>query len=117
MSHDRRAFHRNGRGPVMNQVIAEISVTTVADELRQPRSRRPATLMNAYLEGTYSEIYPDKSEDAQGMCKFIKQFSFLSGIGSHCIPEMTGSIHEDGELGYSAILLTRNFDSSQRSLP
>jgi xylulose-5-phosphate/fructose-6-phosphate phosphoketolase len=98
----------------MNQVIAEIPVTTV---LRQPRSRHPATLVNAYLEGTYSEVYPDKSKDAQGLCKFIKQFSFLGGIGSHCTPETPGSIHKDGELGYSAILLTRSFDSSQRSLP
>jgi xylulose-5-phosphate/fructose-6-phosphate phosphoketolase len=73
--------------------------------------------MSAYLEGTCPEVYPDKSEDAQGMCKFIKQFSFPGGIGSHCTPEKTGSIHEDGELGYSAILLTRSFDSSQQSLP
>ena len=117
MSHDLRAVHGNGNEPVMNRVIAEIPVTTVADELRQPRSRRSAILANAYLEGTYSEVYPDKSEDAQGMCKFIKQFSFPGGIGSHCTPETPGSIHEDGELGYSAILLTRSFDSSQHSLP
>ena len=102
----------------MNQVVEEIPFTTVADELRQPRSRRPAILANAYLEGTCSEVYPDKSEDAQGMCKLIKQFSFPGGIGSHCTPETKGSIHEDGELGDSAKLLTRSFDSSQQhSLP
>jgi phosphoketolase len=101
----------------MNQVTAEIPVTTVADELRQHRSQRAARLANAYLEGTYSEVYPDKSEDAQSTCKFIKQFSFPGGIGSHCTPETPGSIREDGELGYSAILLTRSFDSSQHSLP
>jgi len=117
MSHDRRAFHGNGKEPIMNQVIAEISATTVVDELRLSRSRRPAILANAYLEGTYSEVYPDKSEDAQGMCKFIKQVLFPDGIGSHCTPEMPGSIHEDGELGISAMLLTRSFDSSQHSLP
>jgi xylulose-5-phosphate/fructose-6-phosphate phosphoketolase len=53
-----------------------------------------------YLEGTYSEIYTDKSEDAFGMREFFKQFSFPGGIGSHCTPETPGSIHEGGELGY-----------------
>ena len=80
MSHDLRAVHGNGKEPVMNQVVAETPVTTVADELRQPRSRRPAILANVYLEGTYSGVYPDKSEDAQGMCKFIKQFSFPGAL-------------------------------------
>jgi xylulose-5-phosphate/fructose-6-phosphate phosphoketolase len=55
----------------------------------------------AYLEGTYSEIYPDKSEDAEGLQKFFKQFSFPGHIGSHVTPETPGSIHEGGELGYS----------------
>ena len=53
-----------------------------------------------YLEGTYSEVYPDKSEDEEGMREFFKQFSFPGGIGSHCTPETPGSIHEGGELGY-----------------
>src|ERR1700751_612701 len=61
----------------------------------------PATLSNSYLEGVYSEVYPDKSEDLAGMQKFFKQFSFPGGIGSHCTPETPGSIHEGGELGYS----------------
>ena len=51
--------------------------------------------------GTYSEIYPDKSEDVAGMQRFFKQFSFPGGIGSHATPETPGSIHEGGELGYS----------------
>ena len=55
----------------------------------------------AYLEGTYSEIYPDKSPDTEGMQKFFKQFSFPGHIGSHVTPETPGSIHEGGELGYS----------------
>ena len=55
----------------------------------------------AYLEGTYSEVYPDKSEDEEGMQKFFKQFSFPGHIGSHVTPETPGSIHEGGELGYS----------------
>jgi xylulose-5-phosphate/fructose-6-phosphate phosphoketolase len=66
-----------------------------------PGHGAPAFLANAYLEGTYSEIYPDKSEDEEGMRRFFKQFSFPGGIGSHCTPETPGSFHEGGELGYS----------------
>jgi xylulose-5-phosphate/fructose-6-phosphate phosphoketolase len=66
-----------------------------------PGHGAPAVLANAYLEGTYSEVYPDKSQDEEGMKKFFKQFSFPGGIGSHCTPETPGSIHEGGELGYS----------------
>ncbi len=65
-----------------------------------PGHGAPAVLSNAYLEGTYSEIYPDKSEDLAGMQRFFKQFSFPGGIGSHATPETPGSIHEGGELGY-----------------
>ena len=66
-----------------------------------PGHGAPAVLSQAYLEGTYSEIYPDKSEDVAGMQRFFKQFSFPGGIGSHATPETPGSIHEGGELGYS----------------
>jgi xylulose-5-phosphate/fructose-6-phosphate phosphoketolase len=66
-----------------------------------PGHGAPATLANCYLEGYYSEIYPDKSCDEAGMLKFFRQFSFPGGIGSHCTPETPGSIHEGGELGYS----------------
>lgn len=66
-----------------------------------PGHGAPGVLAPVYLEGTYSEIYPDKSEDEEGMSKFFKQFSFPGGIGSHCTPETPGSIHEGGELGYS----------------
>jgi xylulose-5-phosphate/fructose-6-phosphate phosphoketolase len=66
-----------------------------------PGHGAPATLSNCYLEGHYSEIYPDKSRDEAGLLKFFKQFSFPGGIGSHCTPETPGSIHEGGELGYS----------------
>jgi xylulose-5-phosphate/fructose-6-phosphate phosphoketolase len=66
-----------------------------------PGHGSPASLSNAYLEGTYSEAYPDKGQDEQGMQKFFKEFSFPGGIGSHCTPETPGSIHEGGELGYS----------------
>src|SRR6202012_5251860 len=54
-----------------------------------------------YLEGTYSEVYPDISADAEGMRRLFKQFSFPGGIPSHVAPETPGSIHEGGELGYS----------------
>lgn len=66
-----------------------------------PGHGAPAVLSQAYLEGTYSEVYPDKSEDEDGMQRFFKDFSFPGGIGSHATPETPGSIHEGGELGYS----------------
>jgi xylulose-5-phosphate/fructose-6-phosphate phosphoketolase len=66
-----------------------------------PGHGAPGVLAPSYLEGTYTEVYPDKSEDAEGMQKFFKQFSFPGHIGSHCTPETPGSIHEGGELGYS----------------
>jgi xylulose-5-phosphate/fructose-6-phosphate phosphoketolase len=65
-----------------------------------PGHGAPGVLAPCYLEGTYSEIYPDKSENLQGLRDFFKQFSFPGGIGSHCTPETPGSIHEGGELGY-----------------
>ena len=65
-----------------------------------PGHGAPGVLGPCYLEGSYSEIYPDCSEDEQGMLRFFKQFSFPGGIGSHCTPETPGSIHEGGELGY-----------------
>jgi xylulose-5-phosphate/fructose-6-phosphate phosphoketolase len=68
--------------------------------LAGPGHGAPGVLGPAYLEGTYSEIYPDKGEDIEGLHDFFKQFSFPGGIGSHCTPETPGSIHEGGELGY-----------------
>ena len=56
---------------------------------------------NAYLEGSYSQVYKDIGQDKNGMEKLCKRFSFPGGIGSHCVPETPGSIHEGGELGYS----------------
>ncbi|MGD1940893.1 MAG: phosphoketolase [Leptolyngbyaceae cyanobacterium] len=66
-----------------------------------PGHGAPGVLGPVYLEGTYSEFYPDKTFDEQGMQKFFKQFSFPGHIGSHVTPETPGSIHEGGELGYS----------------
>ena len=58
-------------------------------------------IANTYLEGTYSEVYPNISQDEEGMKKLFKQFSFPCGVPSHCAPETPGSINEGGELGYS----------------
>jgi xylulose-5-phosphate/fructose-6-phosphate phosphoketolase len=66
-----------------------------------PGHGAPGVLGPAYLEGTYSEVYPEKSQDPDGLHEFFKQFSFPGGIGSHCTPETPGSIHEGGELGYA----------------
>lgn len=61
----------------------------------------PALVANTYLEGTYSEVYPEITQDEAGLKKLFKQFSFPGGIASHVSPEIPGSIHEGGELGYS----------------
>ena len=63
----------------------------------------PGLVANTYLEGTYSEVYPDISQDEEGMKKLFKQFSFPGGIPSHVAPETPGSIHEGGELGYAVL--------------
>lgn len=68
--------------------------------LSGPGHGAPGVLAPTYLDGSYSEIYPDKSQDAAGMGRFLRQFSFPGHIGSHCTPETPGSIHEGGELGY-----------------
>jgi xylulose-5-phosphate/fructose-6-phosphate phosphoketolase len=66
-----------------------------------PGHRALAILSKSYLEGVYSEVYPDKTQDEEGIRRFFKQFSFPGGIGSHATPETPGSIHEGRELGYS----------------
>ena len=68
--------------------------------LAGPGHGAPGVLGPLWLEGTYSEVYPDKSQDEEGLRRFFTQFSFPGGIGSHCTPETPGSIHEGGELGY-----------------
>jgi len=83
----------------LNRLIKKYDLNVIY--VSGPGHGAPATLSNCYLEGVYSEVYPDKSEDEEGMRKFFKQFSFPGGIGSHCTPETPGSIHEGGELGYS----------------
>jgi xylulose-5-phosphate/fructose-6-phosphate phosphoketolase len=83
----------------LNRLIKKYDLNMIF--LAGPGHGAPGILGPVYLEGTYSEIYPDKSEDAEGLERFFKQFSFPGGIGSHCTPETPGSIHEGGELGYS----------------
>jgi xylulose-5-phosphate/fructose-6-phosphate phosphoketolase len=83
----------------MNRLINKYDLNAIF--LAGPGHGAPGVLAPVYLEGAYSEVYPDKSEDEDGMRRFFKQFSFPGGIGSHCTPETPGSIHEGGELGYS----------------
>ncbi len=82
-----------------NRLINKFDLNAIF--LSGPGHGAPAVLSQGYLEGTYSEVYPDKSQDEAGMQRFFKQFSFPGGIGSHATPETPGSIHEGGELGYS----------------
>src|ERR1700735_2814764 len=83
----------------LNRLIRKYDLNMIY--IAGPGHGAPATLSNAWMEGTYSEIYPDKSQDLEGLRKFFREFSFPGGIGSHCTPETPGSIHEGGELGYS----------------
>lgn len=82
----------------MNRAIRKHDLDAIF--LAGPGHGAPGVLGPVYLEGSYSEIYPEKSLDEDGLNAFFKQFSFPGGIGSHCTPETPGSIHEGGELGY-----------------
>jgi xylulose-5-phosphate/fructose-6-phosphate phosphoketolase len=83
----------------LNRLIREHDLNMIY--ISGPGHGAPATIANAYLEGTFSEIYPDVSEDEEGMRELFREFSFPGGLGSHCTPEVPGSLHEGGELGYS----------------
>lgn len=83
----------------MNRLINQYDLNAIF--LAGPGHGAPGVLAPVYLEGTYSEVYPDVSQDSSGLQRLFKQFSFPGGIGSHCTPELPGSIHEGGELGYS----------------
>jgi len=82
----------------MNRIIKKDNLTMLF--MAGPGHGGPAVVANTYLEGTYSEVYPDISQDEKGLQKLFKQFSFPGGIPSHAAPETPGSIHEGGELGY-----------------
>jgi xylulose-5-phosphate/fructose-6-phosphate phosphoketolase len=82
-----------------NRVIKKYDLSVIY--IAGPGHGGPGLVANVYLEGTYSEVYPNISQDAAGMKKLFKQFSFPGGVPSHVAPETPGSIHEGGELGYS----------------
>src|SRR3954447_16513884 len=83
----------------LNRVIRKYGLDMIY--ISGPGHGAPAMISNCYLEGTYSEIYPEKSQDEAGLLKLFRAFSFPGQLGSHCTPEVPGSIHEGGELGYS----------------
>jgi xylulose-5-phosphate/fructose-6-phosphate phosphoketolase len=83
----------------LNRVIKQYDLNMIY--ITGPGHGGPALVANAYLDGTYSEVYPNITQDAQGLKQFFKQFSFPGGIPSHVAPETPGSIHEGGELGYA----------------
>ena len=82
----------------LNRVIKMFDLDMIY--MAGPGHGAPGVLGPVYIEGAYSEIYPEKGQDIDGLTRFFKEFSFPGGIGSHCTPETPGSIHEGGELGY-----------------
>jgi xylulose-5-phosphate/fructose-6-phosphate phosphoketolase len=85
----------------LNRIIREQELNAIF--IAGPGHGGPGVVANGYLEGTYSEIYPDVSRDIAGLKKLFTQFSYPGGIPSHASPETPGSIHEGGELGYSLL--------------
>ena len=83
----------------LNRLIKERDLNVIY--ITGPGHGGPGVVANTYLEGTYSELYPNISQDTEGMKRLFKQFSFPGGIPSHAAPETPGSIHEGGELGYA----------------
>jgi xylulose-5-phosphate/fructose-6-phosphate phosphoketolase len=97
-----------GTTPGLNFVYAHMNRAIRARDLDAifiagPGHGGPGVVANTYLEGTYSEVYPDVSRDVAGLARLFTQFSFPGGIPSHAAPETPGSIHEGGELGYSLL--------------
>ena len=95
-----------GTTPGLNLIYAHLNRVIVREQLNAmyvigPGHGGPGLVANAYLEGTYSEVYPEISQDAEGLRRLFRQFSFPGGIPSHVAPETPGSIHEGGELGYA----------------
>ena len=97
-----------GTTPGLNFIYAHLNRAIRASDLNViyvcgPGHGGPGMVANTYLEGTYTEIYPDVMRDADGLRKLFRQFSFPGGIPSHAAPETPGSIHEGGELGYALV--------------
>jgi xylulose-5-phosphate/fructose-6-phosphate phosphoketolase len=95
-----------GTTPGLNFIYAHLNRVIRHEDLDMlfiagPGHGGPALVANTWLEGSYSELYPDASQDERGMARLFRQFSFPGGVGSHATPETPGSIHEGGELGYS----------------
>jgi len=95
-----------GTTPGLNFIYSHLNRKIRQDDLNMifitgPGHGGPALVASTWLEGSYSDIYPDVSRDSRGMKLLFKQFSFPGGIPSHCAPETPGSIHEGGELGYA----------------
>ncbi len=102
----RRLLGHWGTTPGLNFIYVHLNRLITQHDLNViyvagPGHGGPGIVANTYLEGTYSEFYPNISRDAEGLKKLFKQFSFPGGIPSHVAPETPGSIHEGGELGYS----------------
>ncbi len=102
----RRLLGHWGTTPGLNFIYAHLNRAIRAYDLDMifvcgPGHGGPALAANAWLEGTYSELHPALSQDEEGMGRLFRQFSFPGGIGSHATPEIPGSIHEGGELGYA----------------
>jgi xylulose-5-phosphate/fructose-6-phosphate phosphoketolase len=97
-----------GTTPGLNFIYVHLNRLIKAQDLNViyiagPGHGGPGLVANTYLEGTYSEVYPNISEDAEGLKRLFTQFSFPGGIPSHVAPETPGSIHEGGELGYALV--------------
>ncbi len=97
-----------GTTPGLNFIYAHLNRVIKARDLNMiyvcgPGHGGPGMVANTYLEGSYTEIYPDISRDTEGLRKLFRQFSFPGGIPSHAAPETPGSIHEGGELGYALV--------------
>ncbi|MBX6419774.1 MAG: phosphoketolase family protein [Nevskia sp.] len=95
-----------GTTPGLNFIYAHLNRVIRRDDLQMifvagPGHGGPAMIANTWLEGSYSECYPDLGRDLEGMRRLFRRFSFPGGVGSHVTPETPGSIHEGGELGYS----------------
>jgi len=97
-----------GTTPGLNLLYVHLNRVINAHDLNViyitgPGHGGPGLVANIYLEGTYSEVYPNISQDEEGMQRLFKQFYFPGGIPSHVAPETPGSMHEGGELGYALI--------------
>jgi xylulose-5-phosphate/fructose-6-phosphate phosphoketolase len=95
-----------GTSPGLNFIYAHLNRVIARNDLNViyiagPGHGGPALVANSWLEGSYSELYSDVSQDAEGVRRLFKQFSFPGGVGSHATAETPGSIHEGGELGYA----------------